>query len=274
MNLRPTYQYLFKESMKALGLVYLWLIVVFLFLPAMIAMLTGTFNDFSLKDQLSAQFLSIPFGFFLFFYFALNATHFKFLIQNGIGRKTFWVGKTLVAGVTIITGEMINLIYFYAIYAPIAGSQEALFTGINTDINGHQVVNSLASIFYGRFTGNFTIDFLLTLLVTVIGAAALVATGMAVGAIMSLFSKRTKLIVIIGVPIVLLVLATFVSNLDLPTIKATWVFDFIKFSLGAGDHAKLAHFNPVMPMIFGIIYTAIMLWISRFFNLKLQVHTD
>lgn len=91
---------------------------------------------------------------------------------------------------------------------------------------------------------------------------------------MSLFSRRMKLIVIIGTPIFLIVLAIYISNLNIHLLSTTWIYDFAKVIVGAGAHPVEEHFNPFAPMVSGTIFIAIMLFVSRYFNLKLKVRTD
>lgn len=273
MNLAPTYKYLFRISIRSLMLVYLWLIGITLILPALFSLISGTIGDFSLANQLSSQQFSIVAGFFLFLYFSLNDNHFNFLIQNGIGRKTYWLGKLLVAGVTILIIEAINLVYLYAIYLPIAGTGNSSDT-LQISYEGNPVASSMLSLLYGHYTGNELLDYVLTTIVVLFGSASITALGMAVGSIMSLFSRRMKLIIIIGTPIFLIVLAIYISNLNIHLFSTTWIYDFAKVIVGAGAHPVEEHFNPFAPMVSGTIFIAIMLFVSRYFNLKLKVRTD
>ncbi len=78
MSFKPTFAYLFRKSLKTFGLALLWVIFVLIGLPALIALISGTLGSFSLEDELSAQFISVPLGCILFIYFAMNQESFNF----------------------------------------------------------------------------------------------------------------------------------------------------------------------------------------------------
>lgn len=268
MSFKPTFAYLFRKSLKTFGLALLWVIFVLIGLPALIALIAGTLGSFSLEDELSAQFISIPLGCILFIYFAMNQESFNFLIQNGVGRRTYWLAKSAVAGIMVILSEVISFIYLYGVYTPLKVHQQ-FFNGVRVDVNGNDVASSLLAMLYGKFTGNAALDLILTSLVVIVGFAMLTALGMMIGSIMSLFSKRNQWLILAAIGIIVIFLIIMLGSGNLPAMHLAGFMKFVKFALGGAGVKSMYHFNPFIAMLSGIIFTAVLLYISKFFTLKL-----
>ncbi|WP_243674150.1 hypothetical protein [Lentilactobacillus kisonensis] len=91
MKTRQVTKYLFKKQLPQIGVVYLTLIALIIILPFLLAAVSGTLSSFSIIDQLRGGSVSAVFGLYIFVVSTLSYENFKFLIQNGISRKTFFL---------------------------------------------------------------------------------------------------------------------------------------------------------------------------------------
>jgi len=102
---------------------------------------------------------------------------------------------------------------------------------------------------------NFVFSWLLLLAISL--------TGLAIGSLMSLFSKRVQRLIFIAVPVVLFVILIFSINTFKPSEQtASWVEDFVKYILGYTDSEGTV-LVPWRLMVSMIIWSGIMTWFSK-----------
>ncbi|MFT8389510.1 MAG: ABC transporter permease, partial [Lentilactobacillus hilgardii] len=111
-------KYLFKRQIVILGEMYLVTFAAIYILPLLLSLITGTLHDYSFVRILKTSPITGFFSFFMFVIATLSYENFKFLIQNGISRKTFFEAQITVYGLFILIGNTVNLVYNYLIYTP------------------------------------------------------------------------------------------------------------------------------------------------------------
>ncbi|MFT9201511.1 MAG: ABC transporter permease, partial [Lentilactobacillus hilgardii] len=106
-------KYLFKRQIVILGEMYLVTFAAIYILPLLLSLITGTLHDYSFVRILKTSPITGFFSFFMFVIATLSYENFKFLIQNGISRKTFFEAQITVYGLFILIGNTVNLVYNY-----------------------------------------------------------------------------------------------------------------------------------------------------------------
>lgn len=94
MKTKQVIKYLFKKQLPLIGVVYLTLIALIIILPFLLSVISGTLSSFSIVDQLRGGSVSAVFGFYIFVISTLSYENFKFLIQNGVSRSTFFLKRS------------------------------------------------------------------------------------------------------------------------------------------------------------------------------------
>ncbi|ANZ61696.1 hypothetical protein [Secundilactobacillus paracollinoides] len=256
MRFKAGFSYQFKTYLKALGWFYVWAIAGIVILPTLITVVLGQAQHYTLSDALPGGLTSIVLGIFLVVYGAITYDGFKLFIQNGIGRKTYFWSKTAVLGVIVLVGEVINVLYGW-LYENVITSRHS----------GTMVFFDL----YGKCFHNQVADRLAVVVITILFIGCFLATSMAVGSILGLFSRRVQIILIVGIPILLFIILTVLISVNTTSsLKLTWIYDALTFMVGYHKQAQ-GYLNPFAPMISGTLYILIMLGISYGFTLKLRV---
>ncbi|AQW20805.1 hypothetical protein PL11_002185 [Lentilactobacillus curieae] len=247
MKTRQVNKFLFDHQISAVGWLYAWAIAITLVLPLVLALVTGTIGEFSFAKQVSDTPLGSLFGVFIFAISMLTYSDFKVLIQNGISRMTFFKSQVIVLLVLTLIGNTINLVYGY-LTLPLTGDKNfnIFLTGYNDYFNNP----ILAGI----------VNFLFSWLLLV----ALSMTGLAIGSLLSLFSKRNQRIILIAAPIALFVVLIFMGRTLAPSSRTvSWVADFTKFMIGWRDAKGVQPLTPWPLTVGSVVWAALMAWFSR-----------
>jgi len=246
MKVKQVSKYLFEHQISLVGQMYLWTIVVMLILPALLALITGTIQDFSFTDQLAGT----PIGFlvtsFVFVISSLTYTNFKLLIQNGISRITFFRGEVISLMLVTLITNIINLL-FGVLTLPFSDSKSFnVFTSMyQSEFSNHFLAGAT----------NFVFSWLWIL--------AFALTGLAIGSLMSLFSKRIQRVIFIAVPVFLFVILVFAVNMfKVSDQTATWVANFMKYILGYTD-SQGTHLVPWRMMVAMVLWSGAMSWFTK-----------
>ncbi len=256
MRFKVAFSYLLRTYLKTLGFFYACAVAGIVILPALITVILGQAQHYTLADALPGGLTAIVLGFYLIVYGAITYDGFKLFIQNGIGRKTYFWSKTAALGIIILFGELINILYGW-IYENV----------ITTRHGGSMVFFEL----YGKYFNNKAIDWLSVVVITVLFIGCFLATSMAVGSLLGLFSRRIQVTLVVGIPILLFIILTVLISVNTTSsLKLTWIYDVLTFMAGYHKQA-VGQLNPFAPMISGAVYILIMLGISYGFTLKLRV---
>mgnify|MGYP003362344612 FL=1 len=264
-KLRATTRCLLMNQLKALGEAFLAVIAIFIVIPFVLAVVSGSLSSFSLPNTIANFSWGFLIGAFIFLYNSLTYDNFKLFIQNGISRKTFWATKIITTVIIAVIGELFVAFYRYAISAPIWG------------ISAHAALMKTPYSLYGNFLGsNVWVNILVSILFTIIFFIATGMTGMAIGGGLALLSKWGQRIVIVVVPVVAIFLIGFVGNSSADKqvhYDFTWLVNLLKFLVGYPQHepAIAGSFSPAVPMITMLIGGAIMAAIAYGFNQLLKV---
>lgn len=257
MRIKAALSYQLKNYFKSFGWVYLWSIAVVVILPFVISLLLGRINIYDINDYLPQFLPALILSFYLFVFGGISYDGFKVFIQNGLGRKTYFISKLLALTVILLVGEAINVLYgwFYHQF-------------INTK---HNPIMTF-SVLYGHYFNTAAANTVSVLIITTLFIACIMVTGMVIGSTLGLFSRRVQRISIIGMPIVLFVLLIVLVMLnDQTSLKLTWLGDFLLFIVGMKQSTDTGHFVAFAPMISGALYIIVMLLISYRLTLRFRV---
>ncbi len=256
MKTRAITKYLFKKQIVLLGEMYLIAFAAIYILPLLLSLISGTLSQYSFLNILRTSPISGFFNFFMFVISMLSYENFKMLIQNGISRKTFFEAQITVYGIFILIGNTINLLYNYLVFLPMT----------------HR---STFNVFMALYQKYFDNGFEVLIFNFIFSACTLITTtlvGMMIGSFLSLFSKAWQRILLIGVPIIGAVTLIYMANVVVQHhLAVTWVAVVVKFMIGEGDSQIL---NPFPPLIFMVIFSLIMLAITRYLFSKKQLKRE
>ncbi|GEP22542.1 MAG: ABC transporter permease [Lentilactobacillus diolivorans] len=253
MKTNQVTKYLFKKQIVLLGELYLFAFAIIFLLPLLLSVISGTLSDYSFVGLLKGAHIAALFGIFMIAISTLSYENFKFLIQNGISRKTFFEAQLTVYGILILIGNTINLFYDYLIVVPL------------THASTFNTFMSLYADFFDNPFVSVTFNFIFSALLLVFGALA----GMTVGSFMTLFSKLTQRIILIATPVVGVVTMAYVANAtNNAHYQMSWVVNFAKFIIGENGNDVL---NPFPMMGFLLVLSAIMIVIIRYLFAKKQL---
>lgn len=238
--------YNFRESVTGLMWTFIWFIGITILLPNLFSLTVNGLSD--VKFNLASLDFTIVSVFFLFIDAAsFKYDYFKWTIQNGISRHTAWWGKV---GATLLLAVVIVLIDIAETF--VRGAQLTNLFGLS----GHSFGANLANV----------IQLYIAFLVVA-------ATGLVVGYVMALLSKRGKAIVIIGVPVVMIVALTYLAR-ALIRARVDWngVIDFIKVVLGYSDQNGTV--NPINGSLLMVVWILACFGISYLVSQKLRLRRD
>ncbi len=176
MKTNKVTQYLFRRQIIGLFEMYAFLFVAFLILPFIFSLISGSLSDYSLAEQMRGTWITAAFGVYMFAISTLSYENFKFLIQNGISRTTFFEAQVTVYGLLILIGNTFNLFYQYVVLMPLVHAH-------NTNI----FMSSYVNYFHNPFVG-FIFNFIFSGLLLVVGTLI----GMVIGNFLTLFSRSSS----------------------------------------------------------------------------------
>ncbi|WP_137597431.1 hypothetical protein [Paucilactobacillus kaifaensis] len=238
--------YNFRESIIRLMWTFVWFIGITILLPNLFSL---TINGLSnLRFNLASLDFTIVSVFFLFADAAIfKYDYFKWTIQNGISRHTAWWGK--IGGTLLLTAVIV------------------VIDIVETFARGEQLTNlfGLAGHSFGANVANVIQLYIAFLMVSV--------TGLVVGYMMALLSKRGKAVVIIGVPVVMIVALTYLAR-ALVRARVDWngVINFIKVVLGYSNQNGTV--NLLNGSLIMIVWILVCLGISYLVSQKLRLRRD
>lgn len=257
MKTKQVTKYLFRRQIIILGEMYLVTFVTIYLLPFLLSLITGTLGSYSFTNILKNSPISGFFGFFMFVLAALSYENFKFLIQNGISRTTFFEAQISVYGIFVLIGNSVNLLYNYAIYVPMT----------------HRMSFNLFMSGYRYFFSNGGVTVLMNFIFSALTLALFTLMGMTIGSFLSLFSKTMQRILLVAVPIVggvtLMYVVGAISN---AAFRYTWIENFTKFILGYTSQSGV--YNPFPVMVTMFILSAVMLFIVKYLFSKKQLKRE
>lgn len=258
MKLKKAFQYQLASGAKLLGWTLVWVAVAIVIIPFITAALTGRLGSLNGEDFLPSGILEIALMACLVFYSASTYDSFQLMIQNGIGRNTYFYSKTLVIGTLALVGNLVSVLY------------NLLVMPFNTSYGQGTATAVLEGFYYNFFSNNILNDvmsFILLVLLTI----CISATFTFMGSILSLFERRTQIALIIGVPIILIIALIVVGNAGEETsLKSTWIAKVLLWIAGESGNSGTEGLNPFHPLFSGILYSVILFGGTYFFNLKLK----
>lgn len=256
MKTKQVIKYLFKKQLPLIGVVYLTLIALIIILPFLLSVISGTLSSFSIVDQLRGGSVSAVFGFYIFVISTLSYENFKFLIQNGVSRSTFFEAQLSVNGLLILIGNTFNLLYGYLFLSPITDNAPFnLFTRVYDTYFSNPLVNGV-------------LNFVMSALMLAVGSLL----GMVIGNFLTLFSKVAQRLILIIAPITggVVLLFIFKAMIDY-RFRMSWVVNFAKLVLG---YQSSGAYNPFALIISLIIFGAILVVVTRFLFTRKQLKRD
>ncbi|WP_282801894.1 hypothetical protein [Secundilactobacillus kimchicus] len=255
MRFKAAFHYQLKSDVQALLWFYVWGIAGIVVIPLLMWLLFDRSSAYNLNATLPNALTAIVLTIFLIAYGGNTFDGFKVLIQNGIGRKTYFWSKAAVMATIIIAGEVVNALYglFYVAV-----------------VDSHGTVLAFQG-FYGKATASPIVSGLITFLITVLFMFCLTMTAMFAGSVLALFSRRTQLILLVGIPILLFIMMFAAAAIDLPRIwQFTWLSTLAEWVYGYHPNVQAGTFNAGAPLISGLIYLGVMTGATYAVNLKLK----
>ncbi|GHP14358.1 ABC transporter permease [Lentilactobacillus fungorum] len=249
-------KYLFKKQLPLIGVVYLTLIVLIVVLPFILALVSGTLSSFSVVDQLRSGSVSAVFGLYIFVISTLSYENFKFLIQNGISRKTFFEAQLTVNGLLVLIGNTFNLLYGYLFLSPITNHASFnLYTGAYAQYFTNPIIN-------------VALNFVMSGLLLAVGSLL----GMVIGNFLTLFSKVVQRLILIIGPIAAGVVILFIAKAMIDyRFRMSWVVNFAKLILG---YQASGGYNPFPLMITLLLFGCVLALIVRVLFARKQLKRD
>lgn len=257
MKTNKVTKFLFRKQIIGLGEMYVLLFAAFLVLPFIFSLISGSLSDYSLADQMRGTWVTAAFGIYMFAISTVSYENFKFLIQNGVSRPTFFNSQIIVNGLLILIGNTFNLAYQYLVLMPLVHAK-------NTNI----FMSSYVGYFHNPFVG-FIFNYLFSGLLMMVGALS----GMVIGNFLTLFSKFIQRIILIVTPIVGYITVAYTASrviLD-DRFQMTWVANFAKFILG---YRSTGAYDPFPMIVTMVIMSVVMLLIVRYLFSKKQLKRE
>lgn len=257
MKTNKVTKFLFRRQIIGLAEMYLFLFAAFLVLPFLFSAISGSLNDYSLTNQMQGSWVTAAFGLYMFVISTLSYENFKFLIQNGISRETFFNAQVIVNGLLILIGNTFNLVYQYAVLMPLGHARD-------TNI----YMSSYAGYFNNPIVA-FLFNFIFSGLLLIVGALS----GMVIGNFLTLFSKFVQRIILISTPVIGYITVMYTASrviLD-RDFQMTWVANFAKFVLG---YRATGAYDPFPMIVSMLIVSVILFLITRYLFSKKQLKRE
>ncbi|MGF7436696.1 hypothetical protein [Lentilactobacillus senioris] len=241
-------KYLFQKHIKLLAVAYLYALIILVVMPIFFAIISGTFGTFSISNTIENSNVGFITTLILGGMALLSYEDYKFLIQNGISRNTYFKNQISSYGAIILIGAVIDELYYLAMHFFLNGTN--FYQGCYSDFISNEFLNEIVGFCYH-----------------LLWLVAVVTSALAVGSFLSLFSKRVQRLIIICGFVAMIVLMGIVSS-SISTIAVTWIDDFIKFILGYQGQRTV---TPVYSMLFFFIWSVIMIGFSHIFYNRKQI---
>ncbi|PWF99541.1 hypothetical protein [Levilactobacillus bambusae] len=246
---KSVFAYTFNRMIRQLAATFIIVLLFLVAVPLFFAVISGTLSEYSIMDAVRSGVYPMVVGWFLIVIGAETYPQFKMMIQNGVSRLTYWRAKVCAILLITFIGTIFNLVYNWVARFSISG------------------IHLAYSQFFTNPAMNILVDFGFEFLIL----TAVAMTAMAVGSILSLFSRRGQFAWIFLTPIALIVLLIWLINFQerAGLLDETWIVNFLKFLLGFRQ--QFGHYNPLVPEVTLVIYSGIMAAVSRFFFGQLKI---
>ncbi|MFT9004311.1 MAG: ABC transporter permease [Liquorilactobacillus hordei] len=246
--------YFFKNTVKKLGYILIWIVFASLFFPWLFS--GFNFSSLSVKNVLTDTNLGPTLSILISGIALFPYNDFKLLIQNGISRKTFWKARVLSFLAVSILGQLIGII----------------FALLNPYMQHSWQESSMYMQVYGKYFGSTAMNSFMGLCFILLSTSVVTIGAIMVGSIFSLFTKKAKVYIFIGLCAMIVVLINWVSaavqnDYMLHVIQGT--NSFIHFIIGySGASSHAGAWNPTMPFIVSIL-TGVICLIGSYAIMKL-----
>ncbi|BAP86085.1 ABC transporter permease protein [Paucilactobacillus hokkaidonensis JCM 18461] len=239
--------YDFKQSIIRLGWTFVWFLGITYFIPTLFSVAIDGNVGFKITNT---AFTAVAALYLFIDTLMFNYDNFKWTIQNGVSRRTAWFAR-------------IKGLFLLALVVLIIDFIEKLIKGQNILVN---------SMFVGYQNHTFG-TYLIAIVQLYLGFLMLASFGLAIGYFMALLSKRGKSIVIIGFPVVLVVVLTYLAKV-LVQANINWdpIINFSKLILGYSDSS--GNYNPLNGTIILLLWIIIWGGLSYWFSSKLRLRRD
>ncbi|WP_054669022.1 hypothetical protein [Lentilactobacillus senioris] len=97
-------KYLFQKHIKLLAVAYLYALIILVVMPIFFAIISGTFGTFSISNTIENSNVGFITTLILGGMALLSYEDYKFLIQNGISRNTYFKNQISSYGAIILIG--------------------------------------------------------------------------------------------------------------------------------------------------------------------------
>lgn len=248
--------YNFKQSLVRLGWALVWYLGIVAVFPLVFNLVFGnngfgTMIGYVVSTTLNS-FVVVSGVYLVADAMTMNYENFKWSIQNGISRRTAWLGrlKALLA-LTLVT-FVLNLI-INAIFSSHFSEMVKFTMGDGSSFSNHDGV--LTSVIF---------EFLFFLL--------LMAGSLAAGYILALLNRRGKLILIIGFPILLVVFLSYLAKFVI-MMNPDWDRVVYGIKMMVGYSAKTGP-NLWIIAAYLIVLIIIFLAISYYVSQKLRLRRE
>lgn len=256
MKIKKAFQYQLANGAKLLGWTFVWIIVAIIVVPFITTALMGRLGSLSVNDFFSPGLLEFSLIVFLIFFSAATYDGFQYMIQNGVGRKTYFYSKLLVVGIFAFLGSLVSVLYNMLVLPFDPGNNDGSF--------------ALAGL-YDRFFSSSFLNHVMPFIILVLLTICIAATFMFLGSVLSLFERRIQVALVIGIPIVLIIaFMIVVSASQQISLKLTWIVQMLMWIAGGNGNAQTGALNPFQPLISGILYSMILFAGTYLFTLKLR----
>lgn len=238
----------FKNSVIRLFWAMVWLAVITIVVPFVATLVIEQRVALNLNISWSLV-LAVAVFYLMVDALSLNYENFKWTIQNGIARRTAWLGR--LKGLSLLS----FVILIFDVGLRMSTGNHFLYDGLSQQ-PVHTPIQWITAIF---------IEYLFLQIMMV--------TSLAVGYFLALLSKRGKWIVIIGAPILGGVILVYIAHLLIhASIDWASVGTIVKAVIGYSE--KTDSFNPVNIVIIMLIDFFIFLGISYIFSQKIKLRRD
>lgn len=198
-------------------------------------------------------------GFFAMFVALTPYADFKLLIQNGVSRRTFWLGRTIALVVINLLGQVLDMILgFFKIGTPVAE-------------------NSAAWQLYGRFFQSASLNWLIWAVLVLVGSTVTVLLASVVGSCFSLLTKRVRRYVFLALAAAFFLgirLIAMVMTGDAVVHFAIWLRNIIYFLIGGTPNVGAGHFNPTVPFISLLVLCSAALVASYYVTQQFKIKNE
>lgn len=264
MRFKAAYQYQIKTLGRVLMLFYGWTVVGLAGIGLLQWLLFDRHSSITLGTIFFSDLLSATVLFVFLLVYGLNTYDaFTLLIQNGIGRRTYFWSKLATMGSLILLGETVNVGYgyFYKLLIAPQSASHILYL----------------DFLYGRSFETPLLSFFVTFMITALIYLCLTATAMFVGSILARFTRRTQLILLVGGAILLFILLmalvkVFLSFAISKGTPSPWFKNLVGLLIGAnGQVVTYGQYSVISPLILDTGYSLALLAATYWAMLKLRV---